>query len=148
MWLISACPPIYPPHLHRFKKKHQKRRVVQPALLATLAAAMAPGARILVQTDVLDVCEDMVRNLELSPDFEAVLDADALTQPAVEVLPRFSSKGDGGEDFIVPPAFWAQWTKENGAPRSCWPFALHPTEREMSVCKRGLGVFRTVYTRR
>ena len=57
-WLASYPGPLqlvtiqFPdPH---FKKRHRKRRIVQPELASALAAALAPGGRILIQSDVLE----------------------------------------------------------------------------------------------
>ena len=52
-----------------FKKKHHKRRVLQPALLLTIAAALAPGRRLFIQSDVLAVIEPMVALCEASGCF-------------------------------------------------------------------------------
>ena len=52
-----------------FKKKHHKRRVLQPALLLAIAAALAPGRRLFVQSDVLAVIEPMVALCEASGCF-------------------------------------------------------------------------------
>lgn len=53
-----------------FKKKHHKRRVLQPALLLSLAAALAPGRELFLQSDVPAVIEPMVQLVELSGCFE------------------------------------------------------------------------------
>jgi tRNA (guanine-N7-)-methyltransferase len=42
-----------------FKRRHQKRRVVQPALVEALADCLKPGGWILVQSDVLAVAQEM-----------------------------------------------------------------------------------------
>ena len=42
-----------------FKKRHRKRRVVQPALVRAIAEGLEPGARVFLQSDVLGVAEDM-----------------------------------------------------------------------------------------
>ncbi|MEY3751035.1 MAG: tRNA ((46)-N7)-methyltransferase TrmB, partial [Cyanobacteriota bacterium] len=52
-----------------FKKKHHKRRVLQPALLLAIAAALAPGKRFFLQSDVLAVIEPMVAITEASGCF-------------------------------------------------------------------------------
>jgi tRNA (guanine-N7-)-methyltransferase len=52
-----------------FKKKHHKRRVLQPGLLLALAAALAPGAELFLQSDVLAVVEPMVEMVEASGCF-------------------------------------------------------------------------------
>jgi tRNA (guanine-N7-)-methyltransferase len=53
-----------------FKRKHQKRRVLQPPLLAAIAAALAPGAEFFLQSDVPEVIEPMVTLTEASGAFE------------------------------------------------------------------------------
>ena len=42
-----------------FKRKHHKRRVLQPALLRALAVALAPGRQLFLQSDVLELIEPM-----------------------------------------------------------------------------------------
>jgi tRNA (guanine-N7-)-methyltransferase len=53
-----------------FKKKHHKRRVLQPALLLAIAAALAPGKQLFVQSDVLAVIEPMLAVIDASGCFE------------------------------------------------------------------------------
>ena len=53
-----------------FKKRHQKRRVLQPALLLAIAAALQPGRELFMQSDVLEVIEPMVMLTELCGCFE------------------------------------------------------------------------------
>jgi len=52
-----------------FKKKHHKRRVLQPALLLAIAGALAPGQRLFLQSDVPAVIEPMVALCEASGCF-------------------------------------------------------------------------------
>ena len=52
-----------------FKKRHHKRRVLQPALLLSIAAALEPGKRLFMQSDILDVIEPMVAVTEASGCF-------------------------------------------------------------------------------
>ena len=52
-----------------FKRKHHKRRVLQPPLLLSLAAALAPGRALFLQSDVPEVIEPMVQLVELSGCF-------------------------------------------------------------------------------
>ena len=52
-----------------FKKKHHKRRVLQPALLRAIAGALQPGKRFFIQSDVLAVIEPMVAVSEASGCF-------------------------------------------------------------------------------
>jgi tRNA (guanine-N7-)-methyltransferase len=53
-----------------FKKKHHKRRVLQPALLRALATALAPDRQLFLQSDVLAVMEPMVQLVEASGCFQ------------------------------------------------------------------------------
>jgi tRNA (guanine-N7-)-methyltransferase len=52
-----------------FKKRHHKRRVLQPGLLLAIAAALEPGKRLFMQSDILDVIEPMVAVTEASGCF-------------------------------------------------------------------------------
>ena len=52
-----------------FKKKHHKRRVLQPALLLAIASALQPGKRFFLQSDVPTVMEPMVALTEASGCF-------------------------------------------------------------------------------
>ena len=53
-----------------FKKRHQKRRVVQPQLVSDLADHMQPGAWIWLQSDVEAVAEDMVAVFAANTSFQ------------------------------------------------------------------------------
>ena len=52
-----------------FKQKHRKRQVLQPPLLAAIAAALAPGRELFLQSDVLGAIEPMVALVEASGGF-------------------------------------------------------------------------------
>ena len=53
-----------------FKRRHRKRRVLQPPLLLAIAAALEPGRELFLQSDVLEVIEPMVALTELSGCFD------------------------------------------------------------------------------
>ena len=53
-----------------FKRRHRKRRVLQPPLLLAIAAALEPGRELFLQSDVPEVIEPMVALTELSGCFE------------------------------------------------------------------------------
>ena len=53
-----------------FKRRHRKRRVLQPALLIAIAGALQPGRELFLQSDVRDVIDPMVALTELSGCFE------------------------------------------------------------------------------
>lgn len=42
-----------------FKNKHQKRRMVQPAMVEELAQFLVPGGELFLQSDVLEVAQEM-----------------------------------------------------------------------------------------
>ena len=49
----TACDLQFPdPH---FKKKHKKRRVVQPQLIEAIDRRLAPGGLVFLQSDVMEV---------------------------------------------------------------------------------------------
>lgn len=52
-----------------FKKRHQKRRVLQPELVSILAAWLPPGGGVVIQSDVEEVAEAMSDRLAENPAF-------------------------------------------------------------------------------
>lgn len=52
-----------------FKRRQQKRRTVQPELVATLAELLVPQASVFLQSDVYDVAEDMRLHFESNENF-------------------------------------------------------------------------------
>ncbi|MGD1900658.1 MAG: tRNA (guanosine(46)-N7)-methyltransferase TrmB [Geitlerinemataceae cyanobacterium] len=52
-----------------FKKRHQKRRVVQPALVETLAKYLPVGGEMFLQSDVCEVQEEMCDRFAEHPAF-------------------------------------------------------------------------------
>lgn len=52
-----------------FKKRHQKRRVVQPALVTDLAEFLAPGGMLFIQSDVEEVAVEMRDRFDENPAF-------------------------------------------------------------------------------
>ncbi|ASC70842.1 tRNA (guanine-N(7)-)-methyltransferase [Halomicronema hongdechloris C2206] len=70
--------PAAPP-LHRvsiqfpdpwFKKRHQKRRVVQPELVAELSAFLVSAGQVVVQSDVEAVAQEMCDRIAEHPAFQ------------------------------------------------------------------------------
>jgi len=55
-----------------FKRRHQKRRVVQPEMVTDLAAAMVSGGTVLIQSDVLDVAREMCDRFDANTLFQRV----------------------------------------------------------------------------
>ena len=74
--LMASWPPPHP--LQRvsiqfpdpwFKQRHQKRRVLQPALVKDLAEFLSPGGEVVIQSDVETVARQMTDRLAESPFF-------------------------------------------------------------------------------
>mgnify|MGYP001222381650 CR=1 FL=1 len=55
-----------------FKKKHRKRRVLQPSLLLALTSSLNPGAEIFLQSDVYNVIEPMVNLIQLTGCYDLI----------------------------------------------------------------------------
>ncbi|WP_448561047.1 tRNA (guanosine(46)-N7)-methyltransferase TrmB [Trichothermofontia sp.] len=53
-----------------FKKRHQKRRVVQPQLVADLADILVPGGEVFLQSDIEAVAQEMCDRFLEHPAFE------------------------------------------------------------------------------
>ncbi|HEY9881894.1 MAG TPA: tRNA (guanosine(46)-N7)-methyltransferase TrmB [Leptolyngbyaceae cyanobacterium] len=53
-----------------FKKRHQKRRVTQPELVATLATYLPTGGEVVLQSDVQEVAEEMCDRFAEHPAFQ------------------------------------------------------------------------------
>ncbi len=52
-----------------FKRRHKKRRVLQPSMLLNIASSMQPGSELFFQSDLLSVIEPMVKLVEISSCF-------------------------------------------------------------------------------
>ncbi|MDX2272022.1 MAG: tRNA (guanosine(46)-N7)-methyltransferase TrmB [Cyanobacteriota bacterium] len=52
-----------------FKKRHQKRRVVQPTLVADLALLLRSGGSVFLQSDIAPVAEEMAERFSQHPAF-------------------------------------------------------------------------------
>ncbi|ABX08195.1 tRNA (guanosine(46)-N7)-methyltransferase TrmB [Prochlorococcus marinus] len=55
-----------------FKKRHQKRRVLNTSLLMALASALGTGSQLFIQSDVLPVINSMIDIIERSECFESI----------------------------------------------------------------------------
>ena len=64
-----------------FKKRHQKRRVVQPELVDDLATFLVSGGSVLIQSDVKAVAVEMRDRFATHPDFEQQGEAWLSTNP-------------------------------------------------------------------
>ncbi len=68
-----------------FKRRQQKRRTVQPELVATLAELLVPNASVFLQSDILEVAEDMRLHFEDNENFT-----------------NLAGKGNFADDTIFP----------------------------------------------
>ena len=74
-----------------FKKRHQKRRVVQPELVDTLGRYLKPGGVVFLQSDVREVAIDMADQFAFHPAFSL---------EGGETLPQ---KADDGQWILINP---------------------------------------------
>jgi len=74
------------------KKRHHKRRLIQPPLVALLASRLVPGGYIHLATDWQDYAEQMLAVLGAAPLLENTV-ADYAPRPATRPLTRFEQRG-------------------------------------------------------
>lgn len=98
-----------------FKKRHQKRRVVQPKLVTILADHILTGAWVWLQSDVESVAVDMVEVFSANPQFSRSFNP---PEPA-------------------PPGTTGPWLADN-------PLAA-PTDRERVSLAQGKPVYRALF---
>ena len=74
------------------KKKHNKRRLIQPALVARLASRLAPGGYLHCATDWQPYAEQMLQVLSAEPLLTNTV-PDYAPQPAYRPLTKFENRG-------------------------------------------------------
>ena len=87
------------------KKRHHKRRLIQPEFLALLASRVAVGGRLHLATDWADYAEHMHSLLEAAPDWRAdARHASPTLRPAWRIETHFERRGlrlgHGVWDFV------------------------------------------------
>jgi tRNA (guanine-N7-)-methyltransferase len=80
-----------------FKRRHQKRRVVQPEMVAELAAALVPGGTVFLQSDVLEVVAEMRDRFQEHPAFRLETETWLPVNPMPVPTERESSTLERGE---------------------------------------------------
>ncbi|MEU1674980.1 tRNA (guanosine(46)-N7)-methyltransferase TrmB [Streptomyces roseifaciens] len=76
------------------KKRHHKRRLIQPEFLALAATRLAPGALLHCATDWEPYAEQMLEVLSAAPDFENTqADGGFAPRPEFRPLTRFEGQG-------------------------------------------------------
>ncbi len=74
------------------KKRHHKRRLIQPPLVSLLASRLAPGGYLHLATDWQDYAEQMLAVLGAEPLLENT-EADYAPRPDTRPLTRFEQRG-------------------------------------------------------
>jgi tRNA (guanine-N7-)-methyltransferase len=126
-----------------FKRRHHKRRVVQPQLVAAIKALVPQGGRVFLQSDVLEVAEDMRDHFEKEAGDQFELselhnNPDDVFHQASEV--KIGEDGVAVEKFDSKWAAAGGWLKQNPLPV--------PTERELHVLNQNLPVYRIMLVKK
>ncbi|RMG28640.1 MAG: tRNA (guanosine(46)-N7)-methyltransferase TrmB, partial [Gammaproteobacteria bacterium] len=75
------------------KKRHHKRRLIQPPFVALLARALKPGGLLHLATDWMPYAEWMQAVLASSPDFEPVPPGGCIPRPPWRPETKFERRG-------------------------------------------------------
>lgn len=76
------------------KKRHHKRRIVQPEFATLVASKLAPGGEFHLATDWENYAEHMRDVLNAAPEFEnAATEGDFVVRPEDRPLTRFEQRG-------------------------------------------------------
>jgi tRNA (guanine-N7-)-methyltransferase len=76
------------------KKRHHKRRLVQPALVALLVSRLLPGGLLRLATDWAPYAEHMTEVLKAMPSLENMaVEGDYIPRPESRPLTRFEARG-------------------------------------------------------
>jgi len=74
------------------KKRHHKRRLIQPPLVSLLASRLAPGGYIHLATDWQDYAEQMLAVLSAEPQLQNT-ETDYAPRPDTRPLTKFEQRG-------------------------------------------------------
>lgn len=76
------------------KRRHWKRRLIQPAFVAELARLLTPGGQVRFATDVMSYADEALFHFTQSPDFEWIVSEaqDWRAAPADHVRTRYEAK--------------------------------------------------------
>lgn len=76
------------------KKRHHKRRLIQPEFVALLARKLSPGGWLHLATDWGNYAEHMLEVMQAAPDFENTVDEGFLPErPAFRPETKFEQRG-------------------------------------------------------
>lgn len=140
-----------------FKKKHQKRRMVNAALATSLARVMKEGAIVFVMSDVLEIARQMVEVFQSVAGAEGKLftrtnkaEHGALGKDDGEGHTELTLPGEPGFRGEDPTKITHPKWHEEPRPGEDWlphhPYAVQ-SEREKATLLRGLPVFRALFVR-
>ena len=87
---LSGVHVFFPDPWH--KKRHHKRRLIQPPFVALLASRLAPGGRLHCATDWQPYAEQMLEVLSAEPSLENTADGYA-PRPDYRPLTKFENRG-------------------------------------------------------
>ncbi len=83
---------LFPDPWH--KKRHHKRRIVQPGFISLLAQKIKPGGTLHMATDWQNYAEHMLAVMKASPDFRNLsADGGYLPRPDYRPLTKFEQRG-------------------------------------------------------
>ena len=88
---LAAIHIFFPDPWH--KKRHHKRRLIQPAFVALLASRLAPGATLHCATDWQPYAEQMIQVLSNEPSLENSTDEGFAPRPESRPLTKFEQRG-------------------------------------------------------
>lgn len=129
-----------------FKKKHQKRRIVQEGLVRDLAGVVCVGGRVLLQSDVLGVAEDMRDKFERYGDGKWVVGRahDDAQGVFFEESEEASEEANGEANGEAADSAVLEFKDKGWLMESILPVR---TERECLVMEQGGSVYRVVLER-
>lgn len=125
-----------------FKRRHHKRRVVQPQLVSAIKALVPQGGKVFLQTDVLEVAEDMRDHFEKEAGDEFEL-SELHSNP--EAVFHQISEVEEGKEGVVVEKFDSKWAKAGWLVENPLPV---PTERELHVLNQNLPVYRIMLVKK
>mmetsp|Transcript_15948 Transcript_15948/g.44534 ORF Transcript_15948/g.44534 Transcript_15948/m.44534 type:complete len:336 (-) Transcript_15948:24-1031(-) len=122
-----------------FKKRHHKRRIVQPRLVDAIAKNLSPGGKVFLQSDVEEVAAAMRANFEKHGAGRFEVAAEHLEGQTFSCSLPPETNEDVQQDTWTSQWVSHGWMAEN-------PLGV-PTEREVYTQESGLPVYRVLLVR-
>ena len=96
----------------RFKNRHKKRRVLQPALVETIERHLRPGGWLFFQTDVLECAEEMREVIEATSLVRSAhINTDGWATHKPEELASVSTERERSSYDLGRPVYMGLYTK-------------------------------------